>query len=189
MEKMINGVPVEALGETLSAIEANPELAQFRFQADNDWIDGPVNRTTISRFYGTCQMHEHVETFVLDADEPPVLLGGDTHANPVEYLLTALASCVTTAMVVHAAARGIEIRSLRSHLEGDINLLGFLGLDKTVRNGYEEIRMIFEIDADVPREELEKVVELGPTYSPVYDVVSRSVPVKVILADAAKAAA
>ena len=184
MTQQINGVDVAALKETLAAIEAQPELAQFQFQAENEWAGGPVNRTTISQFLGTCQTHEHAQPFVFQADEPPVLLGGDGDANPVEYLLTALAGCVTTAMVVHAAARGIKINSLSSRLEGDINLLGFLGIDDSVRNGYEAIRMIVDIDADVPREELEEVVRLGPTYSPVYDVVSRSVPVKVELAKA-----
>lgn len=189
MKEQINGVDVAALKETLTAIEAQPELARFQFQAENEWQDGPANRTTIRQFYGTCQTHEHATPFVFQADEPPVLLGGDANANPVEYLLTALASCVTTAMVVHAAARGIQINRLSSKIEGDINLLGFLGLDENVRNGYEAIRMIFDIDADVPREELEEVVRLGPSYSPVYDVVSRSLPVTVELAGAEEAAA
>jgi len=189
MTQKINGVDVEALKETLAAIESQPELAQFQFQAKNKWINGPVNRTKIEQFYGTCQVHKHAQPFVFDADEPPVLLGEDGNANPVEYLLTALAGCVTTAMVVHAAARGIKINKLSSRLEGDINLLGFLGLDDSVRNGYEAIRMIFDIDADVPREELEEVVKLGPIYSPVYDVISRSVPVTVELADTKEAAA
>ena len=187
MTQKINGVDVEALKATLAAIESQPELAQFQFQADNEWLGGPVNRTTIEQFHGTCQLHEHAQPFVFDADEPPVLLGEDGNANPVEYLLTALAGCVTTAMVVHAAARGVRIHKLSSRLEGDINLLGFLGLDDSVRNGYEEIRMVFEIDADAPEEELERIVELGPRYSPVYDVVSRSLPVRVELAKAALA--
>lgn len=178
----INGVDVEALKETLAAVESQNELAEFRFRAENEWIDGPVNRTTVRDFFGTCQVHQHAKPFVFEADEPPVLLGGDGNANPVEYLLTALAGCVTTSIVVHAAARGIQIKRLSTRLEGDINLLGFLGLDDSVRNGYEAIRMIFDIDADVPAERLEEVVQLGPTYSPVYDVVSRSVPLSVELA-------
>lgn len=189
MTERINGVDVGALKETLAAIEAQPELAQFQFQAENEWIDGPVNRTLIEQFRGTCQVHQHAQPFVFEADEPPVLLGEDGNANPVEYLLTALAGCVTTAMVVHAAARGIKINRLSSRLEGDINLLGFLGIDDRVRNGYEAIRMIVDIDADVPPEELEEVVRLGPTYSPVYDVISRSVPVRVELAGAEAVAA
>ncbi len=189
MKEQINGVDVGALKDTLEAIESQPELARFQFQAENEWVGGPVNRTTISQFLGTCQTHHHAEPFVFQADEPPVLLGEDGDANPVEYLLTALAGCVTTAMVVHAAARGIKINRLSSKLEGDINLLGFLGIDDSVRNGYEAIRMIVDIDADVPREELEEVVRLGPTYSPVYDVVSRSLPVTVELAAVADEAA
>jgi uncharacterized OsmC-like protein len=185
MTQKINGVDVNALKETLAAIDAQPELARFRFEADNEWIGGPVNRTTIDQFFGTCQVHEHSRRFTMTVDEPPVLLGEDNHANPVEYLLAALAGCVTTSMVVHAAARGITINRLSSRLEGDINLLGFLGLDDSVRKGYEAIRMVFEIDADVPREQLEEVVKLGPTFSPVYDVVSRSLPVEVVLADRA----
>lgn len=181
MTQQINGVDVGALKQTLDAIEAQPQLAQFQFQAQNEWVNGTVNRTGIEQFHGTCQLHKHAEPFIFEADEPPVLLGKDGNANPVEYLLTALAGCVTTALVVHASARGITINRLSSRLEGDINLLGFLGLDDRVRNGYEAIRMIFDIDADVPRNELEEVVKLGPNYSPVYDVVSRSVPVKVEL--------
>ena len=185
----INGVDVEALKQTLAAIESQPELAQFQFQAENEWVNGPVNRTTIEQFQGTCQTHRHAQPFVYEADEPPVLLGEDGSANPVEYLLTALAGCVTTAMVVHAAARGIKINRLSSRLEGDINMLGFLGIDDSVRNGYETIRIVFDIDADVPREELEALVKLGPTYSPVYDVISRSLPVEVTLAESKKQAA
>lgn len=189
MTQKINGVDVGALKETLAAIDAQRELAQFQFQAENEWLGGPVNRTTIEQFQGTCQIHKHAQPFVFQADEPPVLLGEDGNANPVEYLLTALAGCVTTAMVVHAAARGITIHKLSSRIEGDINLLGFLGLDDSVRNGYEAIRMIFDIEADAPREQLEEIVQLGPSYSPVYDVVSRSVPVKVELANREAAAA
>jgi uncharacterized OsmC-like protein len=180
-QQVLNGVNVGALKETLAAIESKPELAKFTFQAENEWVDGPVNRTTIKQFYGTCQQHHHARPFTFEADEPPVLLGEDGAANPVEYLLTALAGCVTTAMVVHAAARGIKLNRVRSRLEGDINLLGFLGLDDSVRNGYEAIKIVFDIDADVSREELEEVVRLGPTYSPVFDVVSKSLPVKVEL--------
>lgn len=178
----INGVDVQALKETLAAIDAKRELAKFQFRAENEWLGGAANRTTIEEFDGTCQTHRHSQTFVFDADEPPVLLGGDTGANPVEYLLTALASCVTTALVVHASARGIELRRVKSRLEGDIDLLGFLGMDDTVRNGYEGIRMTFELDADVPEEELEELLRLGPGYSPVFDVVTNGVPVKVELA-------
>ena len=181
MTTMINGVPVEALGETLSAIEAQPELAQFRFEAENEWIGGPVNRTTISRFYGTCQMHEHAEPFVFDADEPPVLLGGDSHANPVEYLLVALSGCLTTSMVAHASAKGIEIRGVQSRYEGDIDLRGFLGLSEEVPVGYQAIRVFFKIDADVIEAQKEEMIQTAQKYSPVFNTITRSAPVKVEL--------
>jgi uncharacterized OsmC-like protein len=107
------------------------------------------------------------------------LLGKDTAANPVEYLLHALAACVTTSMVYHAAARGIQIEEVESSFEGDIDLRGFLELDKNVRNGYQGIRMNFKIKADVPDEQLQQVLELGTGHSPVFDSLTNGVPVSV----------
>ena len=176
-----NGVNVDELFNTIDAVKKTPVIAKFRFRANNEWFDGGHNRTTIKDFYGIQKEHRHEATFKLDADEPPLLLGTGKGPNPVEYLLTALAACVTTAMVYHAAAKGIVLKSVESRLEGDIDLRGFLGIDKTVRKGYQEIRVYFKIDADVPDEELEELVKLGPTYSPVYDSITRGVPVKVSL--------
>ncbi len=120
--------------------------------------------------------------FVLDADEPPLLLGRDLGPpNPVEYALTALAACVTTSIVYHAAAKGVTIRSMESRLEGDIDLQGFLGLKDDVPRGYKEIRMYVNIDADAPPEKLQEIVQLGPTYSPVFDTITRAVTVSVQL--------
>ncbi len=181
-DKMVNGVKVDELFGTIDAVKSAPVIATFRFRAENKWQDGGHNRTTIKNFYGTQQDHERPQAFVLDADEPPILLGRDHGPNPVEYLLTALASCVTTSIVYHAAARGIVIRSMESRLEGDIDLQGFLGIRDDVPKGFKEIRMFVNIDADAPKEELEDIVKLGPTYSPVYDTVTRPVPVKVQLA-------
>lgn len=118
---------------------------------------------------------------MLDADEPAVLLGEDHGANPVEYALTALAACVTTAMVYHAAARGIKLEEVESTLEGDLDIQGLLGMSDQVRNGYEGVRITFKIKADVPDEQLEEIVKLGPTYSPVYDIFTNKVPVTVRL--------
>lgn len=179
--KMINGVKVDELFGTIDAVKKAPVIATFRFRAENQWQDGGHNRTTLKNFYGTQQEHEHQKAFVLDADEPPLLLGKDKGPNPVEYLLTALASCVTTSIVYHAAAKGIIIRSIESKLEGDLDLQGFLGIRDDVPRGYTEIRMIVDIDADASPEELEEIVKLGPTYSPVYDTITRPVPVKVQL--------
>jgi uncharacterized OsmC-like protein len=178
---MVNGVNVDELFGTINAVKAAPVIAKFKFRAENQWMDGGHNRTTIKNFYGTQQNHERKEPFVLDADEPPILLGKDLGPNPVEYALTALAACVTTGIVYHAAAKGVVIRSMESRLEGDIDLQGFLGIRDDVPRGYKEIRMFVKIDADAPPEKLEEIVNLGPTYSPVYDTFTRAVPVSVQL--------
>lgn len=176
---VVNGVNVDELFGTINAIKKAPVIAKFKFRASNEWMGGGHNRTTIRNFYGTQQEHERKEPFVLDADEPPLLLGRDLGPNPVEYALTALAGCVTSAIVYHAAAKGVVIRSMESRLEGDIDLQGFLGIRDDVPRGYKEIRMFVKIDADAPPEKLEEIVQLGPTYSPVFDTITRAVPVKV----------
>jgi uncharacterized OsmC-like protein len=177
----VNGVNVDELFGTIDAIKKSPVISRFKFRANNQWIDGGHNRTTIKNFFGTQQDHDHKEAFVLDADEPPLLLGKDLGPNPVEYALTALAACVTTAIVYHAAAKGVTIRSMESRLEGDIDLQGFLGIRDDVPRGYKEIRMYVNIDADVSPEKLEEIIQLGPTYSPVFDTITRAVPVSVQL--------
>jgi uncharacterized OsmC-like protein len=180
-QKTINGVRVNELFGTIDAVKKAPVIAKFRFRANNNWMNCGHNRTTIKDFYGTQQDHPHEKYFEMDADEPPILLGEDKGPNPVEYLLTALAACVTTSIVYHAAAKGITLNAVESRLEGDIDLQGFLGIRDDVRRGYEQIRMYFKIDADVPEEELEELVKLGPTFSPVYDSITNGVPVTVQL--------
>ena len=180
-KKAVNGVDVDELFGTIDAIKKAPVIAKFKFSASNKWMGGGHNRTTVKNFYGTQQDHERKEPFVLDADEPPLLLGRDLGPNPVEYALTALAACVTSSIVYHAAAKGIAIRSMESRLEGDIDLQGFLGIRDDVPKGYKEIRMFVKIDADAPPEMLEEIVQLGPTYSPVFDTITRAVPVSVKL--------
>lgn len=177
--RIVNGINVGDLFKTLDAVKATPKLGDFKFRLKNEWIDGGLNRSTITTFYGTQQDINHKQKFVLDADEPPVLLGQDRGPNPVEYLLAAVTSCVTSAMVVHAAAKGIQIDEVESSVEGDIDLNGFLGLDPNVRNGYKNIRIRFKIKADVSDEQLQELGKLGPMYSPVYDSVTKGVPVDV----------
>lgn len=179
--RTVNGVNVDELFGTIDAVKKAPVIAKFKFRANNQWIDGGHNRTTVKNFYGIQQNHDHKEPFVLDADEPPLLLGRDLGPNPVEYALTALAACVTSSIVYHAAAKGVVIRSMESRLEGDIDLQGFLGIRDDVPRGYKEIRMYVNIDADAPPEELEEIIQLGPTYSPVFDTITRAVPVTVRL--------
>ena len=180
-QRTTNGVNVTELFNTIDAVKNSPVIATFKFRADNQWIEGGYNETTIKDFYGIQKEHRHEATFKLGADEPPLLLGTGKAPNPVEYLLTALAACVTTSLVYHAAAKGIKLNSVESKLEGDIDLQGFLGLSDEIRNGFQEIRMNFKIDADVSPEQLEELVQLGPTYSPVFDSITKGVPVKVQL--------
>jgi uncharacterized OsmC-like protein len=180
-QKIINGVNVDELFKTIDSVKSSPVIATFKFKANNKWINGGHNRTFIKHFYGVQKENPHKKPFELDADEPPLLLGEDIGPNPVEYVLTALAACVTTSIVYHAAAKGIHLKSVESRLEGDLDLQGFLGLSKEVPRGYKEIRMSFKIDADAPNEKLEEIVQLGPTYSPVFDTITRAVPVSVKL--------
>lgn len=177
--RMMNGVDVDKLFETIDAIKASPVIARFRFRLENEWHGCGHNRSTVKSFHGACEDIEHNQPFVLDADEPPILLGMDKGPNPVEYLLKALASCVTTAMVYHAAAKGIKIEELEATVSGDIDMQGFLGLRDDVRNGYQNITMNYRIKADASDEELEQIVKLGPTFSPVFDSVTKGVPVQV----------
>jgi uncharacterized OsmC-like protein len=178
----VNGVEVEKLFETIEAIKSTPNLASFTFRLSNEWLGSGRNRSVVSTYYGAGQEHDsRREPFVLDADEPPVLLGTDLAANPVEYLLHALAACVTTSLVYHAAARGIRLEEVSTRLEGDIDLHGFLGLDDSVPRGYTSIRIAFKIKADVPDEQLEELCRLGPTFSPVFDTITRAVKVDVTL--------
>jgi uncharacterized OsmC-like protein len=172
-----NGVNVTQLMDTIGAIKEKPELASFRFRARNDWKDGTQNVATISSFYGACSETERMEPFRFLADEPPVLCGNDEGANPVEFLLSAVSMCVTTSVVAHAAARGIEIESVESQLEGDLDVRGFLGISESVRKGFSAIRMHMRIKSDGSAAVLRQLAD----YSPVYDVVSRSVPVELTI--------
>lgn len=174
---MLNGVDVDQLFGNIDAIKDAPVLGKFKFRADNKWINGGHNQTTIKNFHGIQQEHDHADPFELDADEPPLLLGEDIGPNPVEYALTALAACVTTALVYHAAAKGIKLNAVESRLEGNIDLRGFLGISDDVRRGYENIRIYYKIDADVPDEELEELIQMGTKYSPVFDTFTNPVHV------------
>ena len=179
LAKTVNGVAVDDLYNTIDAIKATPAIAKFKFRVHNQWVDAGQNTSTADTFYGAGQEQSRSKPFVLEADEPPVLLGKDAGANPVEHLLHALASCLTTSMVYHAAARGVHIEEVESSLEGDLDLHGFLALDKNVRNGYQGIRVNFKIKADVPDAELQEISQLGPGRSPVFDSLTNGVPVSV----------
>ena len=172
-ERIINGVDVEELGKSAEALQANHNLAKFRFHLSNKWLDCGRNQSTVTDFHGLEQEIPHEHRFILDADEPPVLLGADTGANPVEHLLHALASCLTSSIVYHAAIRGIHIEEIESELEGDLDVRGFMGLAKDVRKGYQGIRVKFRIKSDAPAAKLEECAR----FSPVLDVTSHGTPV------------
>lgn len=176
---MINGVAVNDLFATIDAVKTTPSIAKFKFRVRNQWETGSRNRSTAERFSGANQELSHAKPFVLEADEPPILLGKDLAASPIEYLLHALASCLTTSMVYHAASRGIQIERVESSFEADLDLQGFLDLHPSVRKGCQEIRVRFKIDANVPEEQLQEIVELGTGHSPVFDSLTRGVPVQV----------
>src|SRR5512136_1966032 len=146
---VINGVMVDNFLGTIDAVKGTPAIAKFKFGIRNRWENGSQNASTVDGFHGALQDLSHPRPFVLQADEPAILLGKDSAANPVEYLLHALASCLTTSMVYHAAAKGIQLQEVESTLEGDLDLQGFLELDRNVRPGYQGIRVHFKIKADV----------------------------------------
>jgi uncharacterized OsmC-like protein len=178
-EHTLNGMDLKQLHETVDAIKGDPEIARFEFRNSNDWIQGGENRSTIQEFYGAKEWDtSRSEPFVFTNGEPPVLLGANEGANPVEFLLHALAGCVTTTTVLHAAARGIRVESISTRLRGGIDLQGLLGLDPNVAPGYESIEIDMAIEADCSEEELDELVGFAESHSPVCNSVCRPVPVK-----------
>ncbi|MGE5694069.1 MAG: OsmC family protein [Candidatus Sericytochromatia bacterium] len=177
--RIANGVDLDRLSETIDAITARPALAQFQFRVRNQWMDGGYSRTTIKDFYGAGQEDAaRTEPFTVDTDEPPVLLGENRAPNAGEYVLHALAACLTGTIAYHAAARGIALDSLEATIQGDLDLHGFLGLDSDVRPGYEQIRVRIEATGDFDDDQLAELVSLT-RYSPVRDIVSNPVPVAI----------
>ncbi len=170
----LNGIDLNVLNETVNAIKKDPALGKCRFRARNKWIDSSHNCTTVSDFYGAKQEMVHKQKFEFHADEPPILAGKDQAANPVEHLLHALASCVTTGMVAHAAVNGIHIEALESELEGDLDLNGFLGLDPEAPKGYTNIRMKVKVKTDA--ENLKMLKQLSQL-SPVLDTLTHGAKV------------
>src|SRR5438270_10443226 len=179
LSTIINGVNVDNLFATVDAVKTAPAAANFKFSIENQWEVGSHNYSIVDEFYGAGRQHSRSQAFVLRSDEPAVLLGDDSAANPVEYLLHALAACITTSMVYHASARGIRIHAVECSLEGDIDLQGFLALDPKVRNGYQGIRVSFRLQADAPDDQLQDIVALGTSRSPVFDSITHGVPVTV----------
>ncbi|HSI78307.1 MAG TPA: OsmC family protein [Lunatimonas sp.] len=177
----VNGFSMEDIFGTVQAIQSNPEIAHFEFRVTNKWINGGHNRSWIKDFYGGGQEDmSRKKPFVYDNSEPPILLGNNEGANPVEYILHGLAGCMTTTLALHAAANGIHLESVESRLEGDLNAQGFLGLNDDIRNGYQQIRVSFKIEGNLTAEEKAKL-ESFIQKSPVLDIVTNKVPVQVAL--------
>jgi uncharacterized OsmC-like protein len=174
-----NGVDTPTLFATINAVKGQPELAQFQFRASNNWIEGTHSRSRTERFTGAGGEHEHKRVYSYDADHPAVLCGADEGPSPVEFLLHALASCLTAGIANVAAARGVNLSSVEATVEGDIDLQGILGISDQVRNGYQNIRVSFEIAGDAPPEKLREIVEQSRRRSAVFDVLTNGVPVEI----------
>ena len=176
----INGVDVATLFATLDAVKGQNDIAKFQFRAENTWQSGTHSQSRIHGFYGAGQELTHKHETVLDADHPVVLTGADNAPTPVEYLLHALAACLTAGIANIASARGVTLTKVTSTVEGDIDLLGILGLsDGSVRNGYQGIRATFHIEGDADDETLRGIVEQSRRRSAVYDVLTNPTPVSV----------
>jgi len=181
-QTILNGVNVEQLVATVNAVKANPDLARFTFRATSDWVDGGRSRTTIQGFYGAGQEDtSRTRPFVLEGDEPPVLLGSNTAPNAVEAVLHALASCLAVGFIYNAAAQGIKVESLQFKLEGDLDLHGFLGLSDQTRAGFQNIRLSYRVKTDAPRKKVVELCDYVQKTSPVLDIIRNPVPVTVAL--------
>lgn len=174
-----NGVDTAALFATRDAVKGAPQAAQFQFRAHNEWITGTHSRGTMKDFYGVGAEQTHEYTFTFDADHPAVLTGRDNGPTPTEFVLHALAACLTAGLANIAAARGIRLTSVRSTVAGDIDLRGILGLDPAVRNGYQNITVRFTVSGDASPEALRALVEQSRKRSAVYDVITNQVPVQI----------
>jgi uncharacterized OsmC-like protein len=178
-ESMRNGVDTATLFATLNAVKTAPEAAKFQFRATNEWISGTHNRSSIHGFFGVGEERTHERTFQFDADHPAVLVGRDNGPTPVEFVLHALAACLTAGLANIAAARGIRLTEVRSTVSGDIDLNGILGLDPHVRNGYQNIAVRFTVKGDAPAEKLREIVAQSRARSAVYDIITNQVPVTI----------
>ena len=181
-ESTRNGVDTATLFATLDAVKAAPQAAEFQFRAGNEWISGTHSRGTIHGFYGVGEERTHERSFHFDADHPAVLVGRDNGPTPVEFVLHALAACLTAGLANIAAARGIRLTEVHSTVTGDIDLNGILGLDPDVRNGYQNIAVRFTVKGDAPAAKLRELVEQSQARSAVYDIITNHVPIAIEVA-------
>jgi len=175
----MNGVDTPTLLATINAVGAQPELAKFQFRAKSRWLSGTQSQSTMHGFFGAGGEHKHLTPYKATGDHPAVLCGADGGPTPVEWVLHALASCLTAGIANIASARGIELRKVEATIEGDIDLRGILGLSKEVRNGYQGIKVSFEIEGDASPDQLEQIVMQSKARSAVFDVLTNGVPVSI----------
>ena len=176
---MRNGVDTATLFATLDAVKQAPEAARFQFRAHNQWVSGTHNRTTIADYFGVGEERTHERTFVFDADHPAVLVGQDHGPTPTEFVLHALAACLTAGLATIAAARRVKLTEVRSTVTGDIDLNGILGLNPDTRNGYQQITVHLTVKGDAPAETLREIVQQSRARSAVYDIITNRVPVTI----------
>lgn len=180
--KSLNGVNIDQLLGTINAVKDNADIALFKFRSKTKWISGGHCQTEIQSFYGATQEDtSRSKPFVLEEDEPAVLLGNNTGPNAVEAVLHALASCLSVGIVYNASAMDIKINVLSFSLEGELDLHAFLGLSETTRPGYKNITIIVNMDADAPKDKLDALMDYVQKTSPVLDIVRNPVPVTVRL--------
>ena len=173
-EQVMNGVTVDTVMGIVGAIEDNSDNAHFQFRLNNHWVNGGLNRSRIKEYFALGQEDEtRSEPFIVDADEPIVNSGGDSCPNPMEYVLHSLASCLTSTLVYHAAVQGIEIESVQSYLEGDLDVRGMLGLSEDSRKAYNAVRVRMEVKSGADADTLRELA----LFSPVHDMISKSLPV------------
>jgi uncharacterized OsmC-like protein len=177
----MNGVDVPTLFATINAVGEQPDLAKFQFRATNRWVRGTHSRTRIEGFSGAGGEHAQTANFEYDGDHPPVLCGKGNAPTPVEFLLHAIAACITAGIGNIASARGVELESVECTVEGDVDVQGLLGLSKDVRNGYEALRLTYKIKGDADEATLRKIVAQSQARSAVYDVLTNGVPVSIEL--------
>jgi uncharacterized OsmC-like protein len=180
VQTSLNGVNVDQLVDTIKAVQGQPELAKFKFRASTQWVSGGHTRTEIQSFYGVGQEDtSRSKPFILEGDEPPILLGENNGPNAVEVVLHALTSCLSVGFIYNAAAKGIHVEELKFNVEGDLDLHRFLGLSEEKRPGYEGIRLTYTVKADAPEKELTELCEYVQKTSPVLDIIRNPVPVSI----------
>jgi uncharacterized OsmC-like protein len=182
-EKQVNnGVNVDALLGAREALGKAPEAAKFNWKATSQWVSGTHSRTTVKGFYGLGQDQSHKSEFAFDMDHPEIFASEDKGATPVEMVLTGLAGCLTAGVAAVAQLRKIQLRSVKATLEGSMDIQGILGIDSDVRNGFDNVNVKFDIDADATKEEIEALVAQSQKRSAVYDILTNPTHVTVSVA-------